>query len=996
MYFKKFAILSGVALATILWQSEPAESQIVRDGLLSYWTFDASDVTGQTAKDAWGDRDGTIISHVWAAPGKIGEALAFTPGGRIEFDVSGLPQGSAPRTMGAWVKPEGGGTRTVVEYGTNADRQRCGILVLGSQVVYFVGQNADAQSNGTVPNGEWHYVATAYDGTTMRIYIDGAMDKEQAVSIETVLNIGRIGTNVRDGELYEGSIDEVCIYDRALTDEEVAQNFSATRGLVLTHAGVVTPVNGARDIPRDGTVLRWRAGSSAVSHRVYFGEDPEAVGSATADSDEFKGNQTDMIYALGRLDLGQTYYWRIDEVNDAHPDSPWKGDVWSFTTEPTGYPLGIAQIVATASSINSEEEHSENVINGSGLDANGMHSATVADMWLTSMTDEDPWIEFTFDQPYLLREMVVWNHNSALEPDVGFGIREATVEYSLDRTEWISLDPVEFAQASGQEGDGANSTISFDGTVAQYVRIVPISNWGGVLPQYGLSEVRFLYVPVWAREAEPATGRTGVAPDVTLDWRSGRQAATHQVYLSDDEAAVVEGTVPVVQVTEPSYQPDPLHLGRTYYWRVDEVNEVEDPSVWQGDVWNFTVRDVIVVEDFEAYTDDMEAGEAIFQTWIDGVENETGSFVGYEQSISGTFGEVVIVHGGRQAMPLFYDNTTGAAESVTTRTFAGAHDWTQSGIQGLVMYFQGSTENTGGQLYVQINDTKVPYDGDPENLTRAVWSKWYIELNKLDAADLEEVTSLGIGIDSGGQGVVYVDDMILTAETRRLVTPTEPDSVGLVAHWAMDEGPDATTLVDSAGGDNNATVVSGTTGVPGRFGNAIQIGGADDPITAPDVGLPAGTAPCTISAWFQQTSEFINGDGVFVSYGTTGAESGVSGQYRALAKNNARAYRVFHWDADMAPGTAASPAAPDVWHHVAFTFDKEANTQAVYLNGILIGTDVIPDNADVVLNGRVIIGDMDVYTQIFNGLLDELRIYARALSADEIAWLSGRTMPFDE
>jgi hypothetical protein len=98
----------------------------------------------------------------------------------------------------------------------------------------------------------------------------------------------------------------------------------------------------------------------------------------------------------------------------------------------------------------------------------------------------------------------------------------------------------------------------------------------------------------------------------------------------------------------------------------------------------------------------------------------------------------------------------------------------------------------------------------------------------------------------------------------------------------------------------------------------------------------------------------------------------------------------------MAPGTAASPAAPDVWHHVAFTFDKEANTQAVYLNGILIGTDVIPDNADVVLNGRVIIGDMDVYTQIFNGLLDELRIYARALSADEIAWLSGRTMPFDE
>jgi len=1022
MRASKVMSCAGVVLAAILWQAGVAQSQVITEGLLSYWTFDAADISGRTAKDAWGDRDGTIIGDVRAAPGKIGEAMEFSPGGRIEFDVSDLPQGDAPRTMAAWVKPEGGGTRTVVEWGNNRARQRCGILILGSQVVYFVGQNADVRSNGTVANGEWHHVAVAYDGTTMRIYIDGAMDTEQAVSIDTVLNIGRIGTNVRDGELYEGCIDEVCIYDRALSDAEVAQNFAAENGLVLEVARVPEPKNDETDVPRDGVVVAWQPGDFAVSHDVYFGTSLEDVEAATTTDPEFKGNQTETTYALDRLEFGQTYYWRIDEVNNVNPNSPWKGDIWSFTVEPIGYPLASGQIVATASSVNSDEEGPENVIDGSGLDANDLHSVEVADMWLTSMADASPWIQFVFDKPYMLHEMVVWNHNSALESDVGFGIKEAMVEYSLDGVEWTLLDTggltspdantVEFAQATGQSRYGANTVIPFDGTVAQYVRILPISNWGEILPQFGLSEVRFLYVPVWAREPEPVNDTTDVGPEVVLSWRAGRQAAVHDVYLSNDEAAVADGTAFVGQVSEPSYQTDPFDLGKTYYWRVDEVNEAEDPSVWQGEIWDFTITDVLVVEDFESYRN--ESPHRLFQTWIDGwgfsgdpffpednPGNGTGSTVGHDiwstesEHYDQTIAETTIVHGGNQSMPLYYDNTGGVTNSMTTRTFAEAQNWTQSGVRGLILYFHGSAGNTGGQLYVKINDTKVSYDGDAGDLMRGAWNKWYVKLLELDGAALDQVTSLSIGIDGEGHGILYIDDIVLTAETRQLITPVEPSTAGLVAHWKMDEDAGATTLADSAGGDNNATIESGTTGVPGKFGNAIQVGGVANPITASDTGLPAGASPCTISAWFQQTSEFINRNGVLVSYGTTGSESGVPGQYRALAKNNASAYRVFHWNADMTPGVASSPAEPDVWHHLAFTFDKDAGMQAVYLDGVLIGTDTIPDTVDVVLNGKLIIGDMDVYTQIFNGLLDEVRIYDRVLSAEEIAWLGGRTMPFD-
>ncbi len=64
----------------------------------------------------------------------------------------------------------------------------------------------------------------------------------------------------------------------------------------------------------------------------------------------------------------------------------------------------------------------------------------------------------------------------------------------------------------------------------------------GMTGTFGLSEVRILYMPVQAREPEPADGAADVAVDSILDWRSGREAASHEVYLSTDEAAVTDGT----------------------------------------------------------------------------------------------------------------------------------------------------------------------------------------------------------------------------------------------------------------------------------------------------------------------------------------------------------------------------------------------------------------------------------------------------------------------
>jgi len=188
-------------------------------GLKAHYEFEGN------ANDSSGNgRHGTIVGNPTFAAGQIGQAINFdATGDYVEFDDTGLPEGNAPRTMSVWIKPEGAGVRSALEWGSNANTQRCGILVQPSNGIKFVGKWADVASNGSVANGEWHYVAEAYDGTNMRIYIDGVLDKEQAVSINTVLNVGRIGVNIQStGEFFNGAIDEVRIYDRALTQEEIA------------------------------------------------------------------------------------------------------------------------------------------------------------------------------------------------------------------------------------------------------------------------------------------------------------------------------------------------------------------------------------------------------------------------------------------------------------------------------------------------------------------------------------------------------------------------------------------------------------------------------------------------------------------------------------------------------------------------------------------------------------------------------------------------------
>ena len=492
-----------------------------------------------------------------------------------------------------------------------------------------------------------------------------------------------------------------------------------------------------------------------------------------------------------------------------------------------------------------------------------------------------------------------------------------------------------------------------------------------------------MFIPAQAREPQPADEAADVAViDTVLSWRAGREAVTHEVYLgTDPDALELFDTTSATTL-----DPGALDLGATYYWRIDEVNEADDISVWEGDLWSFTTQPYIVVDDFESYTDD--EGGRIYETWVDGWVNETGSTVGH---LDAPFAETTIVRSGSQSMPLFYDNTSAAtSEAELTLT----QDWSINGIKSLSLMFYGAADNSG-QLYVRINDTEVAYDGAADDIKASQWQAWNIDLTALSG--LQNVTSLTIGVEgASAAGTLYIDDIRLYPLPGELVVPTEPSVDGLVAHLSFDESS-GTTAADSSGNDNHGDVVGDAQWVAGKVGGALAFDGVDDMVVVnQNSGLPIynnGTDNAySVALWVKggpQNDMRIFSEGStssntpLLNLGTHNSTS-PTGQFAAYIRP----------DAGTTLNHPLSQAEPfdDTWHHIAWVDDN--GTATLYVDGLLDAGDFSYTRGTMALDTTSIGGILRAApSHWFTGQIDEVRIYSRTLSAGEVLGLAGKTQP---
>jgi hypothetical protein len=266
--------------------------------------------------------------------------------------------------------------------------------------------------------------------------------------------------------------------------------------------------------------------------------------------------------------------------------------------------------------------------------------------------------------------------------------------------------------------------------------------------------------------ASPADGATAVSVAPTLTWQPGQGATKHHVYFGANLDAVTQGAASVDKgmKDEASFAPGTLDTVTTYYWRVDETVV---GGVNAGPVWKFTT--CLPVDDFESYTD--KANEEIWSTWIDGYGTNwsSGSTVGYG---SAPFAETTIVHGGKQSMPLEYNNVNTPFYSEAKRDFAPADDWTASGVDTLVLFVYGKTGNSAAPLYVALTDsanhTALVTHPKTTPLSTTKWTEWAIPLSDFTGVNAAKIKTMCIGLGqrtggtSDGKGIIFIDDIWLT------------------------------------------------------------------------------------------------------------------------------------------------------------------------------------------------------------------------------------------
>jgi hypothetical protein len=315
--YAKMADVWFAALEDVLTSSYP----------ISHWKFDEG--SGTTAYDSAGDNEGTVYGATWTT-GKISGALEFdgqndyvdTP---INLDLS------KAWTVSIWIKSNKMTPGGIYNLGGSYYNGKIGIesrndYTYGGFRFRYAANPPNSVINTPVVNeGGWHHIVWQQDGgsagSTYAVYVDGEIVAAKTVPIDKYATIPfRIGWEGTFG-YYNGTLDDVRIYDKALSAEDIKKLYGKSFA--------PNPADGATGVDPD-VVLSWSAGGYAVPHDVYLGTDYDDVKNADTSSPLYKGSYYVHSFDPSGLALMTTYYWRIDEDR---PSGIIKGDVWSFTTE---------------------------------------------------------------------------------------------------------------------------------------------------------------------------------------------------------------------------------------------------------------------------------------------------------------------------------------------------------------------------------------------------------------------------------------------------------------------------------------------------------------------------------------------------------------------------------------------------------------------------------------------------------------------------------------
>ena len=718
--------------------------------LLGWWKFDES--TGTTALDWSGnDNHGTLFGDPLRVAGMIGQAIDFDGSDDYVDTGRSLLNNLSEFTLCGWVSagnPLAGriglfGQNDAIEFGFDG----------GGAAIWTAGGGQWLGSTWTHGNLTWHHIAAVGNGTNLTLYVDGVVEATGGSVIDNYgssgfsFNIGGGGIWDGSGNWLSGQIDDVRVYDYALSQAELM------KAMTPLEAWGADPADGSLVDPSEFVACTWRAGSDAAQHKIYWcvGDDPANL--VHVDTKDL-GDET---YApLGGIEFVTSYCWRIDEVNGL--DS-WVGNVWKFSTvrEPgmgsilrerwdniTGGDLNILKNDLRFPDYPSESNEITSFDSGIGLgdDYGGrIHGWLIPEttgdyrFWIT--TDDPGELYLNFDGPdyldvtdpanqeYLIAyipannwaDPYIWDSHATQDSDnvVGHPIHlEADQKYYISGL-WKEV------------GGGDHCQVAWYCPDAPDVNILPVNGSAdAIIDGWYLMP----FTRLWASNPRPRHRQELSAEQVTeISWIPGINAVRHHLYFDDDpnveDAPLIYADLPLASnsIDPTNYEVD-IDWETTYYWRVDEVNNTHDDSPWIGSKWWFRTTNYAFPEDFESYpytggsadangirfvwkdgwsfagTTGVKSGSNIVLSGIEDPENQRRPRLHWEEHDD-----------GEKAMAVYYDNdgdtfapgyswyiyTAPKYSEVEASTIdlGIGRDWTRQNIQALSMWFKGHPTRTG-------------------------------------------------------------------------------------------------------------------------------------------------------------------------------------------------------------------------------------------------------------------------------------------------------------
>jgi len=965
-------------LAGEVWRFRTIPTMPIYDpNLVGWWKFE-DEGTGTVIDYSGYGRHGTIHGNAMWVHGPDGDALEFNDRLSEYVTIDGYQGilGSHAFSITAWIRSRDNAGEIVgwgnpingqrVEFRTNNDKLRC----------ENGGSGRFVEGETVMDDDVWHHVAvTVIDGATptypgeVTLYLDGEDDTVEStegtefdiVALHPVTMAKRYNT---PGRWLWGGIDDVRIYDKVLTQEEIQQ-------IMLRpdprSAWGSSPVDGSITDVERAVPLSWSPGDFAAQHDVYFGTDDFAV--ADVDTSDTTG-----IYR-GRQNLGnesQTYYWRIDQYNSDSTLS--RGRVWSFT-------VGNFLIVEDFEAYDTGENQIWFAWNdglGAGapgspgyIPSNGTGSA-VGDESTGSYTEETiihgghQSIPFLYDN----NKQGSLNYSEAaltLSPPRDWtrkGVKALSLWFRgyLESASSFTEDPPGTFTVTARSGNVWGQSDQFNYVFKQ------------------LNGVGSIIAKVESTTNTDAGAKAGVMIRQTLDPDSKHAFA----FMRPDGGVRFNRRIETGDIT---------------------MNSVENDLTFPH--WVKLERDISGLFTVSHSADGV--------TWVP--VNDSG------MDSSETIQMSTIVYIG---LALSSNNTAAINETVfsnisTTGLITGAWQTQDIGIlsNDPEPLYVAVANNTGTPAVV--------YHDDPNAARLDTWTEWNIDLKEFadQGVNLSDVNSIAIGLgdrnnpQAGGSGKMYFDDIRLYPPrcVPELVKPEGDFSNNCVVdmadleimaqNWLLSDYDitaeavgDANLVLhyefegnanDSSGNGNHGEP-NGVTFAGGNIGQAINLDGDDDNVAIRNFNYASSGHPqVSVCAWIRTSNPFnqaivtfdrneywrleINGDG---------AEDG-------------QVSWCVMTDTGQADFGGRTRVDDGQWHHATGVFDN--GKLMVFVDGKLDNSTTAGTTFGTGTTRYGFVGvrsEADVFDGgqndpgwPFAGDLDEIRIYERALSQAEIANLAG-------